>query len=92
MKYLSIFDNYNHKINMRIISFITNTQLKFLNIGNALSRKFAQFIVFAVFACIMLNSCDQQKQDKLVHIGIVLFGDSRLPQVNGFKKGLSELD
>ena len=45
-------------------------------------------IAFALFATF---GCDKQKPVKIKTVGIVLFGDSRQPQVDGFKDELARL-
>ena len=48
-------------------------------------------ILLASSLLFVISGCDSKKPVKLKTIGIVLFGDSRLPQVSGFKDGLSLL-
>lgn len=48
-------------------------------------------ILLTVFALLFIAACEREKPVAVKTIGIVLFGDSRLPQVKGFKEGLSLL-
>jgi len=48
-------------------------------------------ILLVVSALLFIAGCEREKPVTIKTIGIVLFGDSRLPQVNGFKEGLSRL-
>jgi len=48
------------------------------------------FVLCFVSISISIAGCDKQENSKK-RIGIVLFGDSRQPQVNGFEDGLAEL-
>ena len=48
-------------------------------------------ILLASSLLFVISGCNSKQPVKIKTIGIVLFGDSRLPQVNGFKDGLSLL-
>jgi putative ABC transport system substrate-binding protein len=48
-------------------------------------------ILLVVSALFVVSGCEGEKPATTKTIGIVLFGDSRMPQVNGFKDGLSRL-
>ena len=47
--------------------------------------------IFIAFSLLATSSCNNQKPVKIKTVGIVLFGDSRQPQVDGFKDGLARL-
>ena len=48
-------------------------------------------ILLASSLLFVISGCNSEEPVKIKTIGIVLFGDSRLPQVSGFKDGLSLL-
>ena len=51
-------------------------------------------LIISMLAFLCLGGCDsgdKAEPQKLTRIGILLFGDSRQPQVDGFKDGLAEL-
>ena len=48
-------------------------------------------VLLASSLLFVISGCNSKQPVKIKTIGIVLFGDSRLPQVNGFKDGLSLL-
>ena len=63
-----------------------------MKIGNpykALTTLAMFFIIFS--SLLVMSGCDDKKSTKLKSIGIVLFGDSRQPQVDGFKGELTRL-
>jgi len=63
-----------------------------MNIDNAYKEWVKSgIILLVVSALFFISGCEREKPATIKTIGIVLFGDSRLPQVNGFKEGLSEL-
>lgn len=48
-------------------------------------------ILLLMSGLIVITGCEREKPMTVKTIGIVLFGDSRLPQVSGFKDGLARL-
>jgi putative ABC transport system substrate-binding protein len=47
--------------------------------------------IFLSASLLVVSGCDKREAAETRTIGIVLFGDSRQPQVNGFKDGMSRL-
>jgi len=60
-----------------------NIELLFFKHARAFHGSILVFALFTVFALPLLSSCDN-KQAQPTTIGILLFGDSRQPQVDGF--------
>jgi putative ABC transport system substrate-binding protein len=56
-------------------------------------KRFCTVGLFFLFSSVIfiLPGCDSRKNEVVKTVGIVLFGDSRLPQVDGFKDGLDKL-
>jgi ABC-type uncharacterized transport system substrate-binding protein len=61
--------------------------------NNYLAGSFMRVVIFIfiAFSLLATSSCNNQKPVKIKTVGIVLFGDSRQPQVDGFKDGLARL-
>ena len=51
----------------------------------------AVIILFMSASLLVMSGCENKKATETKTIGVVLFGDSRQPQVDGFKNGLSRL-
>ena len=56
-------------------------------------KRFCTVGLFFLFSSVIfiLPGCDSRKNEDVKTVGIVLFGDSRQPQVDGFKDGLDKL-
>ena len=56
-------------------------------------KRFCTVGLFFLFSSVIfiLPGCDSRKIEDVKTVGIVLFGDSRQPQVDGFKDGLDKL-
>ena len=63
-----------------------------MNIYNPCRGLLTVLIVMLVSTSLLvMPGCDNKKRTEIKTIGVVLFGDSRQPQVDGFKDGLSRL-
>ena len=51
----------------------------------------AVIILFMSASLLVMSGCENKKATETKTIGVVLFGDSRQPQVDGFRNGLSRL-
>ena len=63
-----------------------------MNIYNAGRGLFTAVTMLLISASLLvISGCENKKASETKTIGVVLFGDSRQPQVDGFKDGLSRL-
>lgn len=67
-------------------------ELTLMSIQNPFNGPMKAVIILLIsLSLLAISSCDNKKTPKIKTVGIVLFGDSRQPQVDGFKNELNRL-